>query len=280
MNMSTDERIRAALDELAGDGPRPDLADRALAGAARRRRGTVIAAAVAILLVAAVPFALRPGASGGPGINASGGPSTIGPTHTRTTDPNAPVECRLSQEHVSTPSEWPRFVQTTLSLLPPRSDYVVEYSYSWCDVSNGDAYAEISLGPNLENGELVVGLSIHARIPLADCAAANHFFGPYNPTAKNLAFCSGGGGVPLIVGFQYFRAVGVWVQYPNGHDVSLYSAPSGPGQALPVSMEQLRAAATSPVLDAVIPDHAAPLGSSPSSPTPGSSATQPAPARS
>jgi hypothetical protein len=165
-----------------------------------------------------------------------------------------------------TPAAWPQLVRTVVSLLPPRSDYVLQRAYSLCPADDGEVNATVGIGAHREHGDLDISLEIHGYLR-ADCtAAAEQIVGPGN-AVDSVAFCSGGGRTRLIFGVHYGDGMlAVWVVYPNGHQVDLAWAPTTPnsGQATAVTLEQLRQAATSPELYNLIPDHGPP----PASPSP------------
>src|SRR5262245_42448288 len=89
MSTTNDERLRCALDELAG-GPLPaNLADRAMAraGRNRRRRDAAVTGAAALVVAAAVPFAVSLG-----GTQTGGGSNLADPASATSAKPGGAVQ--------------------------------------------------------------------------------------------------------------------------------------------------------------------------------------------
>jgi len=172
--MTTQERIKRALDDLA-TAPEPvDLADRALRAAGRRRAtnigGGVVAAGLVLALAAVgVTHLTGHGAARTGGGGSSGGPC-VQYTSGSNGQPDVPRD------------EWPDFVSKTVAALPARSDYSMQSGYGWCGLNPGMtrspndglyiAYAVVNLGINREAGELTINVAIDEPSPPRVCSAA------------------------------------------------------------------------------------------------------------
>lgn len=264
--MTTQERIRQALDDLA-TAPEPvGLADRALRAARRRHAMTVgagIGAGGLALALAAVAVIQLPG--GRPAQ-----PGAAEPCVTFTSGSNGLSEVPRDQ--------WPDFVSATVAALPARSDYSMQSGHTFCfgfpgqteapgytpapDAGVGSAYAVVDLGMDGEDGRLSIDIQIGVPTPPVDCEAevtefnarAADVFGEGAaenglPTAVLLLCHEPTPTTPLtyVLGFGD-DSMAATAAYDDGTVVELsYSG----GDA--ITAEQLAAAAADPGLYATIP---------------------------
>jgi hypothetical protein len=245
--MSTQERIRQALDDLARAPAPANLADRALRAAGRRRATTIAgvfgAGTVALTLVAVgLAGSPRPsGVAGLPTTGASSGPAQVvipEPCVTYTSGGTGLAEVPRDQ--------WPDFVTAAVAALPARSDYSMQSGYAWCDLSpelglpetaNGwkISSAIVNLGRNREHGLVVIDISVRVPHQPTSCAEVS--------PPEALLFCTPG--TPLTYAYGQPESV-VTAVYGGGIEIRM----TVDGDALMV--EQVAAAAADPGLYATI----------------------------
>jgi hypothetical protein len=273
----TDQRIRAALDELA-EGPAPSgLADRALAGAARNRRlrhGLAIGA-TAMAITLAVPAVAHWGRS--PAVQDNSAASQTGaPLFTAGSVASGDRCVQLPGGHPLVkevaPEEWPDFVQVTVAALPSRSDYVMQSGYSWCAYQDGgaDAYAVVNLGHKREHGHVTVNMYIRPEGTPVDCAGVDRLASSPLHGSYNVLFCNEKtAATRLVYGLQLPSSVIVGSVYADGKTVVMESNVDGQ-RPLAISADQLRQAVLETQLHDVIPDSAV---SMPAAPEPAATAS-------
>ena len=268
MSTRNDERLRSALDELAG-GPLPaDLADRAIAqaGRNRRRRYAAVTGAAALVVSTAVPLAV----SLVGGTHTDGGSTLAGPANGTSATPGGVVQPAACVQAPSVSArvkevalaDWPDFVRTIVAALPTRSDYVMQSGWSWCDYgSEPNAYAVINLGSGREHGHLTVDMYIHATDAPADCSALRELAEkplPDTTEKRVVLFCTDRTATtPMVAGLSFYGQVTVAANYADGRSVVMESIPN-PGKPFAVTAEQLRDAVTDRAVYGVIPDAAQP----------------------
>jgi hypothetical protein len=243
--MNTDQRLRAAMEDLAG-GPLPaDLATRALSGAARRRRVRLAAGAGAGTLAVVAAVAMVPALMANQPVPSS--PGVVVPTVAAACTQLPPDDATVKEVD---PTAWPDFVRAAVAALPPRPDYVMQSGYAWCipQGENANAYAVVNLGRNRDQGNLALYFYIKATDVPADCAqAAVH--------AQPLLFCDAlTTERPMVLGFGDAKQVTVGAAYADGKAIVI-EAHAGP-DGMAISADQLREVVQDPALHAVIPDAA------------------------
>jgi hypothetical protein len=273
MSTQNEQRLRSALDDLAG-GPLPaDLASRAIAQAGRNRRWrhAVLAGAATLAVTAAVPVAVSLGGTHPGGTRRGGGSTLAVPANATATRPVHAASCEQAPSVSATVKEvaradWPEFVRTIVAALPARSDYVMQSGWSWCDYdsSESNAYAVINVGHLREHGHLTVNMYIHATGVPADCPALRALVKkplPDTTRQRVVLFCADRTATtPMVVGLSFSGQVTVGANYADGRSIVMESIPN-PGQPFAVTAEQLRDAVTDRSVYNVIPDTAAPAPS-------------------
>jgi len=240
--MSTQERIRQALDDLATAPEPANLADRALRAAGRRRATTIVAvfgaSAVAVALVAV-------GIAGLP----SSGDDPAPPAGVART----PAPCVRYTGEVPAQA-WPDFVTAALAALPARSDYVMQSGYGWCDVAPNPSVPEtmggwkisnaiINLGPNREHGVLTVDVFVRVPSQAATCAGVS--------TPQPLLFCTPG--TPLVYAYGRQDAIIAIAVLGAGVEIRM------PYNGNALTAQQVAAAASDPGLRQLVQDSLANL---------------------
>jgi hypothetical protein len=271
MNSPTDQRMKAALHDLA-DGPVPvNLADRALSGANRNRKlrysagiGLAAALAVAVAIPAMTQNRSPAQAVAAPAISsAQAAPSTI---LFKPAAASVPLggECRWAPEQKNVKevqaSDWPDFVSTTVAALPSRQDYLMQSGMSWCAFKDAraNAYAVINLGHHREHGSLTLNMFIKATGFPADCAGFKKLPSSDTYAQYKVLFCTDKTATtPLVFGLRILNVVTVGSVYADGRAIVMESIPTGDVPSA-ITAENLRATVQNSKLHDVIPDVAAP----------------------
>lgn len=271
MNSPQEPELKAALQRLSDVAGPADLADAALRGArsVRRVRGVLTAlAAVAVVGGLSLPFALK---EESPAVSAGyAAPSTTATAPSASAAaPASPGGCQaapmvdpttkeVAQEH------WPEYVKTVLSLLPDRSDYVVQNTHdlcNWGEPGTSNAYTVINLGHRREHGHLTVNLYVYDDnrwVPDScaelDTAAAE--------AGTSVLFCEAGAGDrPLLYGTAYAdTTVSVGAVYADHRAVVMER--NDLAAVAVISVDDLKAVVADRELLGLIPTAAGPLPTS------------------
>ncbi len=273
MNDTEQQRVHAALHDLADVAAPGDLADRALNQARRTRRLRIgVVAGSAVLAVAVAATALGSLSAGPAKAPLAGGPATgtaaAGPARNAVPMRLKPLAQEvpvggacvelpkppITVKEVAQPN-WPAFVTTVVGKLPARSDYIMQSGYSWCSWANGlsNSYAVINLGHLREAGELTVNMYISAAGTPTDCAALAAFSTSADPHYQVLFCTPGSGSTPLVYGLQETDGiVMVGAVFADGKAVTMESI------LAPITAAQLRTVVSDPQVHDLIPNVAAP----------------------
>ncbi|WP_144124323.1 hypothetical protein [Catellatospora sichuanensis] len=205
MNSPHEPDLKAAMQRLSDVAGPADLADAALRGAKRMRRvrgALTTLAAVAAVGGMSLPFTIQekpPAVS--PGFAApskpAAPPSSLGGC--QAAPMVNPTTKEVANEH------WPKYVATVLSLLPDRSDYVVQNTHdlcNWGEPGTSNAYTVINLGHGREHGHLTVNLYVYENQWVPNSCADLNATAP--KSGMRVLFCQEGvNAQPMLYGTAY-----------------------------------------------------------------------------
>lgn len=273
MTSLSEPNLSEALHDLV-DVPGPaNLADQALVGARRVRRRRMAlsgAAALAVVGLVAVPFAIRPGSQPAPGQSAAGAAAMAGSSSSNSASPFVATQRCVAAPQVSptvktvAEADWPQFVRIAIKKLPPRTDYTMQSGYGVCtpeDTTAANAYAVINLGgPMREHGHLTLNLVARADrdAPLTCDALRKHVDTklprtPDTPKADVLFCEEGTASTPFVFGIRYYNTLTVTAVYADHRSVWMESHPAYPGRSFEIDADALRAVVTDRALVDLLP---------------------------
>jgi len=256
--------LRLALKEIADvTGPPPGMADVALARArhVRQRRAVAsgVAAVVALALVAVVSLDSHHGTSttrvaSGPKPSASVSP----PAAKRCVylpDPDNQAVKKIE------PAYWPKFVETTIALLPHRTDYVMQSGHDFCNPSDplaSVAGAVINLGTSRQHASVLIDLYAKADPSEFESTCASERYLLDHPTVPGgdpmtvLSCVDGTVTSPTVYAIESDGSVDVTAVYPDLRAIAMETDPAKPHGPLTISASALRKVVADPGLLALI----------------------------